>query len=46
MAAAGVAAVTALKVIGRGKDQIRPVEIEVFGVEFGWRSWSFLLGHG
>jgi hypothetical protein len=37
MAAAGVAAVAALEVIGRRKDQVRTFEVVVFGFERGLR---------
>jgi hypothetical protein len=33
----GVAAVAALKMIGRGEDQIRTFIVEVFGTEFACR---------
>jgi hypothetical protein len=35
VAAAGVAAIAALEMIGRGEDEIRPFEIIVFGFECG-----------
>jgi hypothetical protein len=36
VAAAGVAAIAALEVIGRGEDEILPFDIVVFGIEC-WR---------